>query len=67
MELPLGTVSLRAKPASVLILDESAIPDKYMRIKKEPDKTAIKAALESKEEVSGALLSNGGIGLTVRV
>lgn len=67
MELPLGTVSLRAKPASVLIFDESAIPDKYMRIKKEPDKTAIKAALESKEEVSGALLSNGGIGLTVRV
>lgn len=67
LELPLGTVSLKAKPASVLILDESAIPDKYMRIKKEPDKTAIKAALENKEEVSGTLLSNGGTSLMVRV
>lgn len=41
---------------SVFITNETDIPDKYLRIKKEPDKTAIKAAIIAFEEVPGAEL-----------
>ena len=60
------TVSVAQKPASVVIVDESQIPDKFIRVKKEPNKTAIKDALANNEEVPGATLSNGGVTLQMR-
>lgn len=61
-----GNISVVNSPDKVIITDEAAIPDELMRIKKEPDKTAIKKALQSGKKVSGASMSNGGITLMIR-
>lgn len=64
--LPEGKISVVNSPEKVIITDESAIPDAFMRVTKEPNKTAIKAALKSGNIVSGATLSNGGTTIQVR-
>ena len=51
----LVTISSR-KSKSVSITDESLLGAEYLRIKTEPNKTAIKEALESGQEVAGALI-----------
>ena len=56
------------KPSTVVkITDEGAIPDKFWRVKKEVDKTAVKKALQVGDEVEGAELSEGKHRLTVKV
>ena len=65
MEFATGTVSVINKPPSVVILDESAIPDDFMKIKKEPNKTLIKEML-GKMDVAGCAMSNGGTSLMIR-
>ena len=49
------TISTR-KSKSVSITDESLLEADFWRIKAEPNKTAIKEALESGQEVAGALI-----------
>jgi predicted double-glycine peptidase len=49
------TISSR-KSKSVSITDESLLGAEFLRIKTEPNKTAIKEALESGQEVQGALI-----------
>jgi hypothetical protein len=49
------TISTR-KSKSVSITDESLLKAEYLRIKTEPNKTAIKEALESGQDVQGALI-----------
>ena len=51
----LVTISSR-KSKSVSITDESLLGAEFMRIKTEPNKTAIKEALEAGQEVQGALI-----------
>jgi hypothetical protein len=51
----LVTISTR-KSKSVSITDESLLKAEFMRIKTEPNKTAIKEALEAGQEVQGALI-----------
>jgi phage host-nuclease inhibitor protein Gam len=65
MEFATGTVSVTNKPPSVVILDESIIPDDFMKIKKEPNKTLIREMLE-KMDVAGCTMSNGGTSLMIR-
>ena len=43
----------------VIVTDEAALPDRFVRVVRQPDKAAIKAALEQGEVVEGAELSNG--------
>jgi Siphovirus Gp157 len=57
-ELPEATLSIRNGIQKVVIFDERVIPDEFMRVKKEPDKTRIKAALQAHENVAGVALSN---------
>jgi hypothetical protein len=57
-ELPEATLSIRTGQPKVLIINEKEIPDEFMRIKKEPDKTRIKVALSNNQNVPGAALSN---------
>lgn len=66
-KLPLteATLSRGAGRQSVVVVDESALPDEFVRIKREPDKVAIANALKS-GDVAGATLSNGGETLTIR-
>ena len=67
-ELPEATLSIRDGVAKVVIVDEAQIPDDFMRIRKEPNKTAIKDALTSgMQEVPGAAMSNVEPVLAVRV
>lgn len=63
---PSGTVSIGKKAQGVEILDESLIPEKFMRITKAPNKTLIGNALRAGEDVPGATLDNGGETLIVR-
>lgn len=64
--LPEAKISVVNSPDKVIITDETAIPDAFMRITKEPNKTAIKNALKSGTYIPGATLSNGGSTIQVR-
>lgn len=66
IEAPDLTASLAAGKPSVVIEDEEAIPSQLCVIKRQPDKTAIKKALEQGETVPGAALSPATPILTVR-
>lgn len=61
-----ATLSLSPSRPSVVVTDIDSLPEAFTRIKREADKTAIKAALDGGESVPGAMLSNGGETLTVR-
>lgn len=52
------TVSVADGRPSVVITDADALPSRFVRTKVEPDKAALKAALEAGEIVCGAMLSN---------
>jgi hypothetical protein len=67
LELAEATLSIRAGQPKVIITDEAALPIDCVRIKREPDKTAIKDHLARGEQVPGAELSNAEPTLAVRV
>jgi hypothetical protein len=67
LELPVGTVSLKRTPPSLVITDSKAIPNDFWRVKMEPDNTAIKDALKKGQAVEGCTLSNGGETISIRV
>lgn len=66
-ELPEATVSIRAGTPKVVIVNEHEIPRDFLRVKTEPDKTRIKAALQAHEHVPGCVLSNAEPTLAIRV
>lgn len=65
--LPSATISVSQAAPSVVIEDEASIPERFIRIKREIDKTAINAAVKAGEEIPGVVVNNGGSRLTVRV
>ena len=65
LEQPDFTASIRSVPPKVEIIDEDALPDRFMNVTYTPDKSAIKDAL-AKGPVAGAQFSNGGQSLTIR-
>jgi hypothetical protein len=50
----------------VVITDEAALPEQFVRITRAPDKAALKEALSQGEVIPGAELSNGLPTLTLR-
>jgi hypothetical protein len=68
LDANLGTLSLRNRPNSVVITDESVLPAQFVRLVQTtaPDKKALKEALESGAEIPGADLAIGGHYLVVR-
>jgi hypothetical protein len=60
------TVSLRTSPPGVEITDLSALPERYIRVRIEPDKAAMREALKDGEIIPGACLKNGSQTLTIR-
>jgi len=66
VSLPQATVSVGKGRAGVEIVDEILLPDNVVKMKREPDKTAIKAALDAGEDVPGAMLREGQPSVTVR-
>lgn len=67
LELPEATLALRKSPRKVIITDEASLPNQAFRTKREPDKQAIKALIESGQNVYGAVLSNTEMCLSIRV
>lgn len=65
LEFPTATLSLMNTAPQVVITNEDELPEEFFRIKKEPNKTLIKQALE-KTDVRGATLSNGGTSIVIR-
>jgi hypothetical protein len=56
-KIPLATYSIGSSQ-KVIVIDDSAIPDDFVRIKREPDKTKIGAHLKTNQDVPGCTLSN---------
>lgn len=68
MPLPEATLSAKALPPSVVgEADPAMLADAFVRIKREADKAAIKAALQAGQFVPGYSLSNGGQTLQMKV
>lgn len=67
LELAEGTVSLRQNPPKVIITNEQELPEDFWRVRREPDKQRIAAALKAHEDVPGAVLSNPETSLMIRV
>ncbi len=66
LQLPEATLSIRNGSPKVIITDEAVLPETFVRIKREPDKASIKAALQDGITVPGATLSNAEEYITVR-
>lgn len=67
IERPEATVSIRAGQPKVVIVEERLIPTDFIRVKTEPDKSKIKAAMLAHEHVPGCELSNGEATLAIYV
>lgn len=55
------------KQPEKVVIDEDAVPDEYCRIKREPNKTAIKEMLQSGVQTNWARLERGEDKLTYKV
>jgi uncharacterized protein YjiS (DUF1127 family) len=58
LERPRGTVSIASGRPRVIITDENALPEDFVRTKREPDKRRIETYLKAGETVPGATFSN---------
>ena len=67
LELPTATLSIKAVPPKAEIIDEALVPSKFWK-PQDPklDKKALLDALKAKEDVPGAMLSNGGETLAIK-
>lgn len=66
VECPEFSVSLAKCPASVIIDNEELLPDSLMRIRKEPDKAAIKAWLLGNGPLDGAHIVSDKMRLAIK-
>jgi hypothetical protein len=68
LSTPAGTVSLAPSPPAVIITDREGLPTAFWREKvlREPDKAAIRKALQDGQDVYGATLSNQPTTLRIR-
>ncbi|RUM99006.1 hypothetical protein EET67_05030 [Pseudaminobacter arsenicus] len=65
--LPEATLSLRATPARVEIVDEALLPADCVRVSTSPDKTKIKELLAANQNVPGARMGEAGETISVKV
>jgi len=66
LTLPDATISVTKPRTTVEIIDEAALPQGFVEIKRLPKKAEIKKALEAGEEIPGASLGLSEEGLMVR-
>ncbi len=64
---PFGVVSIKALPASIVIVDETKIPVSYWK-RSDPtlDRRSLLSDLKAKVEILGVSLSNGGTTIQIR-
>ena len=63
---PEFSASVRAARPGVVITDEAALPDKYIRITRTPDKAKLRDELAAGVVIPGAELANGTPSLSIR-
>ena len=67
LETPTGTVALSKVAPKAIILEEADIPSQFWKTGKPTlDKKALTDALKSEQQIPGAMLSNGGVTVTIR-
>jgi hypothetical protein len=64
--LPEATISINKARASVEITDEAELPQGFVKLIRQPDKTAIGEALKAGADVPGAVLTFNEPSITVR-
>ena len=62
-----GTISIRTGQPAVIITDEDALADRFVTVKRVPNKTEIDTALKDGEVVDGAMLTNSLPTLSIRI
>lgn len=68
LELPSATLSLRKGQQKVIgNPDPGTLPNEFVRVKLEPNLTAIKEALQAGQDVPGCTLSNAEPSLAIRI
>ena len=60
------TASIRNGQPVVVVTDETLLPEAFVRVKREPDKVLIGAALKAGNTVDGAELSNSAPNISIR-
>ena len=63
----IATVSYRHVPPRPIIQNADLIPDKYVKIERKIDKTAINNAYKNGETIEGVTLDNGGKTISIRI
>lgn len=66
IEGSLATISLKSKPRSLIITDESLIPSKYFESQPKLKKKDLISNLKDGDLIDGVELDNGGISLQIR-
>jgi hypothetical protein len=67
LELPIATITRKPTAPKAEILNESDIPSQFWKAQDPKlDRKAVLDALKEKQEVPGAILSNGGEALQIR-
>ena len=66
LERPLATISVRAGPKRVAVLDETLLADEFFKVERSVSLTAIKQAIDAGQEVSGAAIVQGEPSLMVK-
>lgn len=67
-ELPEATLSIRkGQPSIIGEPDADRLPDELCKIKREPNRAAIKEALQNGQAVPGCELSNGQPSISIRI
>lgn len=67
LPLPEATVSVvELKPQPVKPETADGLDDEFVRVKREPDMAAIRAAIKCGRDVPGIAMSNGGVSLQIR-
>jgi len=59
-------IHIRKVPQSVIVTDESKVPEKFFKVKKELDKKSLNEAVKQGEQIDGVTLSNGGWTVAIR-
>lgn len=67
IETPLGTVSRKAIPPKLIVLEEADIPTNFLKTTATVDKTKLLSALKNGSKIPGATLSNGGETVQIRI
>ncbi len=63
---PEATVSLTSLKPGIAVIDETVLPERFFKVERRVDRSAVNAAIRDGEVVPGVVMGNGGTSLTVR-